>query len=436
MLGRPPNKEEKEFGEGLISQIRATGKSEDETSLAYLTELANKAFNAQDPWFAETMSVTGALFGLAQKIASTGEIKADLAPISPAGVDPVAAKKDLKEEFYRLLVQFAPKMPYSEVLLKKTVMVSPNTAFLYPECKKPEKGWEECTLSDTRSNFFGTRGFLMAKPSYFISSNNNYGRGGDLYTVLSGSILMANTDGVSGDAPALIPACLSSTDARWKLKDEANPSAGKVPWGALSVPDYGKVCQSCHLNRHLAAASHLFRPFGMMGEQINPAHLREDSLPSATAAAAITAKRPSYIDDLKMSLSKIVVNIKPQHSEGSRPEVVDKRELNVEDLVKMLEEVTPTKPICSLSQEGNGKTVAMASLTDLARESIGNGSILVEGFTRYFPSVYLDQTKISGETREVIAEAMKSSGGYLLPILKAYFSSRSFICSQEVPKNE
>jgi hypothetical protein len=433
VLGRPPSLEEVQLGAKNSQELKTSGKTDDEVAMAFLGGLATKAFDPQDPWFLEMMSEKGALFKLAQKVSSSGALKTlDLTDITPQGIDPFAARSDLQQEFYRLLKQFATSMPYAQILTKQSVMVSENTSYLYPECAKPKKDWAECKLSDLRSNFFGTRGFLMAKPSSFLTSNNNYGRGGDLYTVLSGSVLMANTNGVSGDEPAPIPACIATTDGRWKLKDPKQPELGKAPWGSLAVPDHGKVCQACHLNRHLAAASHLFRPFGAAGEKISASDLREDSLKDAK----VKAGRPSYVNDLKAALADTVVNLKPVHSETERSEFVNVSKMTIDDYVKMLQEVTSLQPICSMNANGDGKTVQLKNLSDLVNLSIGNGSILIEGFTRFFPSTFLNQTTVSGETREVIAEAFNANAGYLLPLMKAYFSSRSFICAEEIVQNE
>lgn len=76
-----------------------------------------------------------------------------------------------------------------------------------------------------------------------FENNNNYGRGGDTFSTIFGEVLMANTDGVSGEAPKPIPECLNVTkDKRWKYK-KIGEKEGIAAWGAIAIPFYGRVCQ-------------------------------------------------------------------------------------------------------------------------------------------------------------------------------------------------
>ena len=439
VLGRPVKAEDESLFTSLEKEGQSAGKSGDELSLFLASKLADKAFNVTGPWFQEVVSAKGALFTLAQKIASVGAIgKADLSSILPAGVQESALKSDLKQEFFQLLKAQATLLSYKDILLHNKVMVSKNTAPLYG-CSVPasDNEWVECELNAVRGNFFGTRGFLIAKPSSFLTSNNNYGRGGDLYSAMSGSVLMANTDGISGDMPEPLPTCMKTEDVRWRVPQDATK---KAPWGALAVPAYGRVCQGCHLNRNLAAASYVFRPFGVVGEEISEQHLRDDAQAlAAPTSPPVAAGRPNYRDSLKLALSQYAPEVRnmPETAVGANLSFNANAPADIDSYIRMLlESKSESASMCSPSQADAKATVSMKTMNELVSASIGNGAILVEGFTRFFPSAFLNSSKLSNETRQTISEAYKTGNGMLIPILKAYFSSRSFICAMEVKVGE
>jgi ribosomal protein L30/L7E len=302
-------------------------------------------------------------------------------------------------------LKYHKQKSYPELFMLDKVMVTQNTAPLYAEdrveCAAPAEGWGECTLSPQRSNFFGTIGFLISKPSSVFSSNNNYGRGGDTFSTIFGEELMANTDGISGERPKPIPLCLNKTkDKRWK-KDKADP--GKIaPWGAISVPFYGRVCQGCHLNRHLAAAAVVFRPFGKAGEIIRPEAIDDPNGP--------------YAADLKDDDKLFVYHT--ETNETDHQKLTDFQPVNADYYKKLLTELEKPDVTCfpdPRDPQNPDKVVQANTL----------------GLNRIMPSVFLNSTKTNLEVITAVNKAFNENQGRLEPMMRAFFATETFGCSSK-----
>lgn len=365
---------------------------------------------------------------LAQRIANAGKIVSEGRRLKPRRSD--EALKDLEEEFFQLVLKYHKEKTYPELFLLDKVMVTRNTAPLYAAdgviCTAPSQGWGECSLSPQRANFFGTVGFLISKPSSMFSSNNNYGRGGDTFSTIFGERLMANTDGISGEPPKPIPSCLNQTkDRRWK-RDKNDPKS-LAPWGAISVPFYGRVCQGCHLNRHLAAASVVFRPFGKAGEIITP--------------TAIDNPRGPYADDLKDDDNAYVYHT--DIDETNHEKLVNLQPVTREYYKELLNELKQPEATCfpdPRDPQNPEKAVKASTLAKYAEvlinqndgeNSVIKGTAALRGLNRILPSVFLNSTRTNLEVITAVNNAFSEGQGRLEPMMRAFFATETFGCSSK-----
>jgi hypothetical protein len=305
-------------------------------------------------------------------------------------------------------------------------------------CAAPADGqqWSECTLSPKRGNFFGTRGFLVSKPTAVFQNNNNYGRGGDAHQVIFGEVLMANTDGVSGEKPRPIPQCLDVTsDKRWVLKTKGQINSDKAAWGAIAIPFYGRVCQGCHLNRHLAAASVIFRPFGFAGEIIFP-----DMMVSNNGAPI------KLYDDMNLIQRARAANSAGEdprtHVTHTDPEAKSYQFIEPSFYKKLLEEVDsnnnatcfpdPADPL-NMSKAKYANSMAqygeyLIHQNDSSDTSV-KGVAAVRGLTRFLPSTFANTNSTNLEIIRDVNMAFSANNGMLMPMLEAYFQTESFACT-------
>jgi mono/diheme cytochrome c family protein len=396
-----------------------------------------------------------AVFSLAQKIANAGAIRKNGLTVQPA-LSPEAVK-DLQSEFPQLVKKYYETVPYPQLFLLDKVMVTRATAPLYnsndadlrnlpvahrekyqESCSAPVQGekWAECTLSPKRGNFFGTRGFLVSKSVAMFQNNNNYGRGGDAHQVIFGEVLMANTDGVSGEKPKPIPQCLDVTaDKRWVLKTKGDLNAGKAAWGAIAIPFYGRVCQGCHLNRHLAAASVIFRPFGFAGEVIfpemmvsnngNPIKLYDDM-------DLVQRKKPDNATG-----PEVRTHVTHTDSEGKSFKFIDP--LFYRGLLEELdnnEKATcfpdPADPL-NMSKAKYANSTAQYGEYLIHQndppDARVKGVATIRGLTRFLPSTFANTNSTNLEIIRDVNIAFSKSNGMLKPMLEAYFQTESFACT-------
>ncbi|MFZ9520166.1 MAG: hypothetical protein ACO3A4_06785 [Silvanigrellaceae bacterium] len=375
---------------------------------------------------------------------------ADAAKINPAQIDGAVANRnavqtDLKDEFYQLLLKYYKDVPYRDILLMDKVMVTTRTAPLYTGCTAPVAPaiWAECTLSPDRANYFGTVGFLRAKPSSFLENNNNYGRAGAMFIVASGEALLPQTNGPVGTTVNGLPECLttSSKDARGRVNTKAvagvdEPLTG--PFGSLTVPGFGNVCQGCHVRRGLAAGSKIYRTFGKFGEKINAATLDAAcGTPTAANPCPGVANNP-YRDEV----IEAIKNDKANYDNGqarfaseapaqkARDATLDKTSpVTVQFLKELLTEASDGSGTCI---PVDSKTVKQVStIKEMSEFVVGSQANVARGLARMIPKA-IARTQLTNQ--EVIMEVNKASvanNGKLIDMIIAYVATETFACQEE-----
>ena len=325
-----------------------------------------------------------------------------------------AASDDLKNEFYQMLLKYIESKSYKDILLMPKVQVSPNTAPLYAKdggapCIAPAAGsWSECDLSAKRGNFFGTIAYLNSTNTSFLSSNNNYRRGGTVFAVLAGQSLMAQTNAPKGQQPDPMPSCVTTKDVRMAADDPTKPDGPRAPRGAMAIPRSGAFCQGCHLYKYLNVASYVFRPFDEYG-LVYPATAFDDG----------QANNP-YKDMVDAATAPGI--------------------LNGVDLTGPAQPVTPfilkalfeenDKLGAQCIKDRSGKKIAdVSNIGDLVKFMVGDGKVLVNGLSRYLPKVLLNLSSTNQEIVSAVASAYTKDNGMLLPIFEAFFNTQSFACA-------
>lgn len=390
---------------------------------------------------------------------------ADAAKIMTADIDAaanrVAIQNDLKQEFYQLLKKYYRTKSYRDILLLDKVMVTSRTAPLYTGCTAPTAPavWAECTLPPDRGNFFGTVAYMRAKPSSFLENGNNYGRAGAMFVVASGEALLPQTNGPTGDTVKGLPECLtnSTKDARARVKPNAQAGVDEPltgPFGSLTVPGFGNVCQGCHVRRGLAAGSKVYRSFGKFGEKITEATLDGAcGTPSAANACPGAANNP-YRDDMLEAIK----NDKAYYDNGQQRFVVDGKvgkardatadktsPVTVEYLKSLLRETTDNPGTCIPVDSKTVKPVT--SIKDMAEFVVGSESNVARGLARLLPKaiagtaatnqeVIMEVSKASNEKVDVSELLGKPAGsevktGLLSEMIIAYLSTETFSCQEE-----
>ncbi|NBW80893.1 hypothetical protein EBR21_03980 [bacterium] len=381
---------------------------------------------------------------------------ADASKIMPAQLDTLAMRNanaiqaDLKEEFYQLLKKYYKETPYRDILLMDKVMVTSRTAPLYTGCTAPPAPtgtnpptWAECTLSPDRSNYFGTIGFLRAKPTSFLENNNNYGRAGAMFVVASGEALLPQTNGPVGTTVNGLPDCLatSSKDARGRVNTKAvagvdEPLTG--PFGTLTIPGFGNVCQGCHVRRGLAAGSKIYRTFGKFGEKISAATL-DGACGTPTAANPCPGVATSpYRDDVKEAIKNDKANYDNGQqrfavdapSQKARGGTLDKTSpITVQFLKDLLAESSDSSATCIPVDSKTVKTVS--TIKDMSEFVVGTQANVARGLARMIPKA-IGKTQLTNQ--EVIMEVNKASsagGGKLIDMIVAYLATETFACQEE-----
>lgn len=447
------------------------------TGTSYLTKLTSALYNrnpndAEMSLIAEKKDVP---LSLDERLAIAGRIKsdttsvdefervglrsfaakvADASKIQPAAIDAQANRtliqNDLKDEFYQLLKKYYKDVPYRDILLMDKVMVTSRTAPLYEGCTAPPAPtgtnpptWAECTLSPVRSNFFGTVAFLRAKPTSFLENNNNYGRAGAMFVVASGEALLPQTNGPVGTTVTGLPECLasSSKDSRGRVNTKAvagvdEPLTG--PFGSLTVPGFGNVCQGCHVRRGLAAGSKIFRGFGKFGEVITAATLDAAcGTPTAANPCPGVAANP-YRDDVVEAIKPDKANYDkgPQRfatdapAQKARVAELDKTSpITVQFLKELLAESSDGLGTCIPVDSKTVKPVK--NIKDMSEFVVGTQANVARGLARMIPKA-IGKTQLTNQ--EVIMEVNKASsmsGGKLADIIVAYLATETFACQEE-----
>ena len=281
-----------------------------------------------------------------------------------------AASDDLKNEFYQMLLKYIESKSYKDI--------------------------------------FGTIAYLNSTNTSFLSSNNNYRRGGTVFAVLAGQSLMAQTNAPKGQQPDPMPSCVTTKDVRMAADDPTKPDGPRAPRGAMAIPRSGAFCQGCHLYKYLNVASYVFRPFDEYG-LVYPATAFDDG----------QANNP-YKDMVDAATAPGI--------------------LNGVDLTGPAQPVTPfilkalfeenDKLGAQCIKDRSGKKIAdVSNIGDLVKFMVGDGKVLVNGLSRYLPKVLLNLSSTNQEIVSAVASAYTKDNGMLLPIFEAFFNTQSFACA-------
>ncbi|MBM4251513.1 MAG: hypothetical protein FJ146_06045 [Deltaproteobacteria bacterium] len=378
--------------EPLESEFKlATGPLDDPVSEADRRALSARILS-DAAWKAEFEGKT--LRKFANKLSGSGSIKPFDSVISAVQAD------DLKQEFYQLLLTAYDKTSYRDILLGSDVMVTPNTAALYG-CQVPQSGWTPCTMASPRGSYFTTFGYLRSKPSSFLNGNNNYGRAALMQYVLKGDVLKPGLDGVKGGADINpLPACLKTKDFR------GEKGSATVAWmGSSAIPMSANLCQSCHIDRHMAAGSILFRPFNVFGKIYG----KDANIDSSDPDFA-TATSQHMVNQLNLTGPMQAVTA---------------------DFLKSLLDVDETEQACIGASSNAGNEVIMNSVKDLAAYMVGSdGRIVAGGLARHLPRALSNLSTTTEEVIVKVKEASESGKGLLAPMITAYFGTETFACKR------
>lgn len=357
------------------------------TTLGDRRKIAAKLL-ADDAWKAEFLDKGLRKFGA--KLSGAADIAASEPSLTQVQAD------DLKEEFYQILKNGFETKTFKDVLLSTKVMVSANTAALYGCTPPPQGQWVECDMQPPRASYFTTLSYLSSKPSSFLVENNNYGRAALLFFMIRGDVFKAANDqpGGGGAGVRATPDCLESKDYRGR-----RGTAAVSPFGSLGVPKFANLCQSCHIQRQMAAGSILFRPYDKVGNIFG-------------AARPITAD-----PDFGAATAADMVN-----SADGREEFVDQAFL--ENLL-----TGTSERACIPGEEGKPDKM-LTSVSDLATYIIGDGVELAGGLARHLPRAMSNLGNTSEEIIISINKAWAEGGGKLGPVFEAYFSSETYACSK------
>ena len=325
---------------------------------------------------------------------------------------------DLRNEFYQLVLSNLHKQSWKEILLADKVMVTSKTAPLYGCTFKTGPSdplWQECALTAPRGSFFTSIGYLTSKPSSFLEINNNYGRTAVMNMVITGEVLSAATDGPKGNAEIKpLPACLKTKDFRG-VKSGANIA----PFGTSKIPQSGNVCQSCHISRHMAAGSLLFRPFLASGKIVDAPLLLKFKTPVADAKPEVDSHS---LEALKDALSENIVN-QPELGGAVQP-------VSLSFLQSLLIQNDGTEQACLPAQSGLEQDLTLTSVKDLAAHLTRNDPEVARGLARHVPISLSNLSVTTGESVGKIMQAYNESGGKIVPVISAYFGTETYACEK------
>jgi hypothetical protein len=326
-------------------------------------------------------------------------------------------------------------------------MVTSNTAPLYENCAAPQQPetWSECNLNEERSNYFGTVGYLRAKPSSFLENGNNYGRAGSMFVVASGEALLPQTSGPVGVEVNGLPQCLteSTKDARARINKvakagEDEPLTG--PYGTMTVPGFGNVCQGCHVRRGLAAGSKVYRPFGKFGER-----LTEQVIDEACAAQTPGGEcnfndqnNSLYKDDLMEATAEDKANyvnasarfVTAAPAQKSRGAELDATEAVTATFLKSL--LAETSDGARSCIPVDSKTIKeVNSIKEMSEFVVGTNGNVARGLARLIPKALAGTQVTNQEVIMAVNKASSESNGMLEDMIIAYLTTETFACQEE-----
>lgn len=378
------------FGrEPTADELKLNGGSpEDKTSLKDRALVSARIFE-DDAWKTEFMS--SGLKKFADKISGAKDISAVEGNIT------AEQAVDLKSEFYQILKKNFDAKSFKDILLSDKISVSGNTAALYG-CDVPASGWEECTLKEGRGSYFTSISYLASKPSSFLRENNNYGRAALMYFVVRGDVFKPAFDNDPGaETIKALPSCLKTKDFRGVKTGTA------TAWfGSSAIPSSGNLCQSCHIERQMAAGSILYRGFNPSGMLYG---------------------------------SQATVNLDPDFAAAIKPEVVNVIDLDGpeqvvdEAFLQALLVKSTTEAACIANDPDKGD-IPINNVGDMASWMIGDGSVLSGGLARHIPRAMSNLSNTSEEIIVKMNSAFTQGGGKLMPMFKAYFASETYSCKR------
>ncbi len=377
------------FGrEPTPDELAATGKDPDEKATAKDRKMTvDRIFD--DPSWKEEFEGK-ALKKFADKVSGAADIQAQENMISDAQA------AGLKDEFFQVLKKNYETKSFKEILLSDKIMVNHDTAPLYG-CTPPTSGWTECDMKAPRGSYFTSFSYLRSKATSFIRENNNYGRAALMHFFVRGDVFKAAFDQDGGSETVNpLPACLKTKDFRGKKTGTA------IAWrGAAAVPSTANLCQSCHIDRQMAAGAILFRPYNIGGLVYGTDHPVETD------------------PDFAQATDPLVVN-KPNLTGTEAP--VDKAFLD--------SLLTSADEKACVPANGGDAEVPLKTVKDLATFLIGDGDVLSAGLARHMPRALSNLQNTSEEVIIKVNKAFADGKGKIGPAFKAYLSSETYGCKR------
>lgn len=356
--------------------------------------------------------VASGLRKLARYVSGAGAI---VVPPADAAGDgrgiPAAAVSDLKDELYASYRRHYADGKYDEFFRSDKVAVTANTAGLYPGCTFDAAGaidgWSECTMQAPRKGFFTTFGFLGSKPSSFLEGNNNYGRVASMYFTIFGETLRPDTAGPTGGDPKPLPECLEPADTRY---------LNGGPIGAAAVPNFGAICQTCHISRSMAAGSVLFRRFSLRGLEYT-ADMFGAAEPAFDAPSFETATAPAT-----WALQADVGALKAPR---------ETTEAMSAKLSAMLTASVTAPKACIPTGRADAPYAVVTDVDGFAGYYLNlSPSGVARAFGRHANRAFANSNQVTFELAQALGDAFVAGRRTLPDLVETYFASETFACSQ------
>lgn len=86
------------------------------------------------------------------------------------------------------------------------------------------------------------------------------------------------------------------------------------------------------------------------------------------------------------------------------------------------------EPQC-LNDRSGKKMADVSNVGDLTKHFVGDGKVLVNGLSRYLPSVLFNMGTTNQEIVAAVASAYTRGEGKLLPVFEAFFNTQTFACA-------
>ncbi len=324
-----------------------------------------------------------------------------------------AAVTDLKDELYASYKRHYDDTSYDDYFRSAKVAITANTAEPYGCVFRPElavDGWDECSMAAPRNGFFTTLGFLNAKPSSFLEGNNNYGRVAQMYFTIFGETLRPDTAGPTGGEPKPLPACLEDADTRY---------LNGGPTGAAAVPNFGVICQTCHISRSMAAGAVLFRRFSLRGLQYTP------DMFGAPPAEGLPFDAASF----ETATAPDAWALGPDHGEV-KAERLGTAAMQAK-LSALLVASTTAAKACIPTGRSDNPYVLVTDVSGFADYYLNlSPSGVARAFGRHANRAFANSNQVTFELAQALGDAYTSGRRQLPDLIETYFASETFACSQ------